>query len=142
MSSYPYGSGLPTMSQMSQLQSMFPQPQGSVYSINAPLEVGNVPIGSTGLSIALCLQENLMYIKSFQNGNPVIMAYKITPYTRGQNETNNAPTQSRPPDDSGQNGVLKAIEQINQRLAKLEIIVTAPQSNNSLDSGGKFDGLL
>jgi len=44
---------------------MFPQPQGSVYSINSPLEIGNVPIGSTGLSVALCLNEGLMYIKSF-----------------------------------------------------------------------------
>jgi hypothetical protein len=36
---------------------MFPQPQGSVYSINTPVEVGNVPIGSTGLSVAICLPE-------------------------------------------------------------------------------------
>ena len=39
------------------IQQMFPQPQGSVYSISSPIEIGNVPIGSTGLSVALCLPE-------------------------------------------------------------------------------------
>jgi hypothetical protein len=48
-----------------QIQQMFPQPQGSVYSINTPTEIGNVPIGSTGLSVAICFNEQLMYIKSF-----------------------------------------------------------------------------
>jgi hypothetical protein len=47
------------------IQQMFPQPQGSIYSINSPLDLGNVPIGSTGLSVALCMSEQLMYIKSF-----------------------------------------------------------------------------
>jgi hypothetical protein len=59
---------LPGYNQFQQIQQMFPQPQGSVYSINSPIEIGNVPIGSTGLSVAICLAENLMYIKSFQNG--------------------------------------------------------------------------
>ena len=58
----------PQMTPYQQIQQMFPQPQGSVYAINSPLELGNVPTGSTGLSVAICLAENLMYIKSFQNG--------------------------------------------------------------------------
>lgn len=65
---FPYGPGPATPPQynpMQQIQQMFPQPQGSVYSINAPIEIGNVPIGSTGLSVAICLSENVMYIKSF-----------------------------------------------------------------------------
>lgn len=104
---------------------MFPQPQGSVYSINAPLEIGNVPIGSTGLSVALCLAENVMYIKSFQNGNPIIMAYRITPYAK-EDETNlplaAAKVEEKP--------------NIEERLARLEELLTQPKS------GGKFDGLL
>lgn len=70
-----------------QIQQMFPQPQGSVYAINTPTEIGNVPIGSTGLSVAICFNEQLMYIKSFQNGNPVIMAYRVTPYTKEEAPT-------------------------------------------------------
>ena len=65
---FPFPGAQPPFSQIQQIQQMFPQPQGSVYTINTPLDIGNVPIGSTGLSVALCLQENLMYIKSFQNG--------------------------------------------------------------------------
>lgn len=83
MANYQYANPQMIMqSQYQQIQSMFPQPQGSVYSINSPLEIGNVPIGSTGLSVVLCLNEDVMYIKSFQNGAPVIMAYNVTPYQK------------------------------------------------------------
>lgn len=63
-----------------QPQQLFPQPQGSVYLINNSLEVANVPM-SAGLSVGICLPEEILYLKSIQNGNPVLMAYKITPYT-------------------------------------------------------------
>lgn len=62
-----------------QVQPLFPQPQGNVYTINSTLEVANVPVGA-GISVALCLQEGYMYIKTMQNGNPLFWAYKITPY--------------------------------------------------------------
>jgi hypothetical protein len=62
--SNPYGQQ-PTAYNYQQIQQMFPQPQGSVYAINAPIEIGNVPIGGTGLSVAICFNEQLMYIKSF-----------------------------------------------------------------------------
>lgn len=60
-------------------QPLFPQPQGSVYMINNSLEVANIPMGA-GLSVAFCFPENLCYLKSMQNGNPVFKAYKISPY--------------------------------------------------------------
>jgi hypothetical protein len=41
-------------------------------------ELVNVPIGS-GLSAAICLREGVMYLKTLQNGNPVILAYKLNP---------------------------------------------------------------
>ena len=108
---------LPGYNQLQQIQNMFPQPQGSVYAINSPLDIGNVPTGSTGLSVAICFAENLMYIKSFQNGQPVIMAYRVSPFQKedGKNET--APT-------------------TETRLAALE------EKLNKIISGGKFDGLL
>lgn len=108
--------------QFSQIQQMFPQPQGSVYSINAPLEIGNVPIGSTGLSVALCLSENVMYIKSFQGGAPVIMAYKIAPYSAGE---------------EAEIAVAADKTTIEERLTRLEELMTS-----NTKTGGKFDGLL
>ena len=110
---------LPGYNQLQQIQNMFPQPQGSVYAINSPLDIGNVPTGSTGLSVAICFAENLMYIKSFQNGQPVIMAYRVSPFQKEDGKTETAPA-----------NVLES------RLATLE------EKLDKLTSGGKFDGLL
>lgn len=71
---------------ITQSQQFFPQPQGNIYIINNSLEVANVPM-SGGISVALCMSEGLMYLKTMQNGNPMFMAYKITPY---ENENKNA----------------------------------------------------
>ncbi len=117
----PYGQA-PAAYNYQQIQQMFPQPQGSVYAINAPTEIGNVPIGSTGLSVAICFNEQLMYIKSFQNGNPVIMAYRVTPYTKEE-------TASVPP--------MAPTPTMEERMAKLEALLT-----NMTNEGGKFNGLL
>ena len=122
----PFGQNVPPQfSNYQQIQQMFPQPQGSVYAINTPSEVGNVPIGSTGLSVAMCFPDSLMYIKSFQNGSPVIMAYRIIPYTK------DAPT---PPAEE--------TNPLEERLAKLEQILLNNNNSNSTKEGGKFNGLL
>ena len=59
--------------------SMFLTPQGNVYIIDSALEVANVPMG-TGISVAICPTENLMYLKMYQNGAPTISAYTLAPY--------------------------------------------------------------
>lgn len=70
-------------------QQFFPQPQGNVYSINNTLEVANVPAGS-GITVALCIPEELMYVKSIQNGQPMFLAYKLIPYVE-EEKTNSDP---------------------------------------------------
>ena len=120
---------LPGYNQMQQIQQMFPQPQGSVYAINSPLDIGNVPIGSTGLSVALCLSENVMYIKSFQNGNPIIMTYRVSPFQKGD-----APDDTKTPTPAPN---VENTELLN-RLATLE----AKLNQLTTPNGGKFDGLL
>lgn len=121
--SFPFSANQqPVFNQIQQIQQMFPQPQGSVYTINSPLDIGNVPIGSTGLSVAICLQENLMYIKSFQNGQPAIMVYRISPFQKESKEANvSAPVQT---------------PNMETRLSSLE------EKLDKIISGGKFDGLL
>ena len=129
MSNYPlYGQNqYSPYQQVQQIQQMFPQPQGSVYAINTPIEVGNVPIGSTGLSVAICFNEQLMYIKSFQNGNPVIMAYRVLPYTKEE-----TPTQTNTSSTAGPSGI-----DLGERLDRLERTIKSIAENR-----GKFDGLL
>lgn len=73
------------------VQPLFPQPQGNVYQINSTLEVANVPVGA-GISIALCLPENVMYIKTMQNGNPLFYPYKIEPLTESKEPQNTTPS--------------------------------------------------
>lgn len=110
-----------TFSQFQQIQQMFPQPQGSVYSIQSLADIGNVPIGSTGLSVALCLPEQVMYIKSFQNGSPIIMAYRVLPFQKEDKSVGLV--------ENNENNVENRIKSLEEKLDKLI-------------SGGKFDGLL
>ena len=132
---YPYANSL---NSFQQIQQMFPQPQGSVYSINSPLEIGNLPIGSTGLSVALCLNEGLMYIKSFQNSSPVIMTYHISPHNVDQKPTQtapDAPAQTTSAISSDELTTrLKQLDAIQEKLSKLEVALNK--------SGGKFNELL
>ena len=83
--------------------SMFLTPQGNVYIIDSALEVANVPMG-TGVSVAICPTENLMYLKMYQNGAPTISAYTLAPY---EQPTNNA-------------NIEKVLQNITQRLEKIE----------------------
>ena len=83
----------PTLQQMPQMQQMsmnnqpnynqslpnfFLQPIGNIYNIGTASEINQVPAG-TNLSVGLCLSENIMYIKSFQNGAPLLLGYRLSP---------------------------------------------------------------
>lgn len=57
---------------------LFPQPVGGVYSLNTSSDVSNLPTGN-GLSIGLCMNESTIFIKSLQNGEPMFLAYKLSP---------------------------------------------------------------
>ena len=110
--SQPGGAAAPQVMANQNIQPLFPQPQGNVYNINSTLEVANVPVGA-GMSIALCLPENVMYIKTMQNGNPMFYPYKILPYN---NETTSSP--ARPPENS--EDLAAQIKQCNEKIALLE----------------------
>lgn len=91
-----------------QVQPLFPQPQGNVYNINSTLEVANVPVGA-GVSVALCMPENVMFIKTMQNGQPLFYPYKIMPFSN-ENETPN----------TTESDTAAAIKDLSERLETIE----------------------
>ena len=101
----------------------FPQPIGNVYSLNSSADIANIPIGAN-LSVGLCLNENMIYIKSMQNGAPVTLSYHLT----GDEPIN---TQKNNPIDSKDNN----IEEINRRLSNLESYISKFREKN----GGKIE---
>ena len=123
---YPYNFNIQQYMNPSSIQQIFPQPQGSVYSINSPIELGNVPIGSTGLSVVLCLNEDVMYIKSFQNGAPVVMAYRVSPYQK-ENQQNVQNNQDK-------------ISLLENKINRIEQLLT--QSKNDEKKGVKNNGSI
>jgi hypothetical protein len=40
-------------------------------------DVTNVPVGA-GLSAAICLREGVMYLKTIQNGSPMLLGYRLS----------------------------------------------------------------
>ena len=91
---FQFNSPQPTQSQqgMFQSQQFFPQPQGNIYLINNFLEMANVPTG-VGISATLCLSEGVMYLKTMQNGQPMVVGYKISPFDKEDNTTKEQPAQ-------------------------------------------------
>ena len=53
------------------------QPSGMVYQVQNSMEVNAIPVAA-GIVAAINMQENLLYLKSANNGTT---AYKLTPYT-------------------------------------------------------------
>lgn len=108
----------PILQPQQNIQPLFPQPQGNVYNINSTLEVANVPVGA-GVSVALCLPENVMYIKTMQNGNPLFYPYKILPLNGEQIKEEKQEVVAPPPQIS----VDELVEQIkacNSKITDLE----------------------
>ena len=115
--------------QQPNVQPLFPQPQGNVYNINSTLEVANVPTGA-GMSVALCIPEGFMYIKTMQNGNPMFWAYRILPYDSEQKVS-----PSEEPSNKEENPLAAQFEQVDNRFIKLEKQVSDIQESLKKDKG-------
>lgn len=89
---------------------LFPQPNGNVYTINSSNELSNIPVG-VGLTVVLCLNEGLLYLKTIQNGNPVVWTYKLNS-TEENVQSAAASTETPVQDDR--------YLQLDSRLSKLE----------------------
>ena len=91
---------------------LFPQPNGNVYTINSSNELSNIPVG-IGLTVVLCMNEGMLYLKSIQNGNPVVWSYKLNSVEeKSTTSAAEAETLEVPQDDK--------YDELDQRLKKLE----------------------
>lgn len=97
------------------VQPLFPQPQGNVYSINSTLEVANVPVGA-GMSVALCMPENVMFIKTMQNGNPLFYPYKILPFNSENEKVETKEVQQKESFEAQLTQCLERIDKLEQAL--------------------------
>lgn len=59
-------------------QFVFPQPIGNVYNLNSSTDIGNIP-AAANVTVGLCLNENLLYVKTLQNGMPSLLSYRLSP---------------------------------------------------------------
>lgn len=99
---------------MVNVPSFFPQPIGNVYSLQTASEIGNIPAGN-GLSVGLCLSEGILYIKSLQNGAPMLVEYylKSAEGGRPQNDTDAAPNEET-------KKIYAILEKYEEKISKLE----------------------
>lgn len=127
ISSSPTYSTIPTMPQVPSAQSYFPQPQGNVFMINSSSEVNSVPI-SNGLSAAISLNDNTMFLKTIQNGNPILVGYKLCPL-----ETYSQPVEKPLPK-------APAADNVEELLKKFEERLDAMEQSLKKKTGGKTEG--
>lgn len=92
----------------------FPQPQGSIYMIANANDVANVPVGA-GLSAAICLRDNVMYLKTIQNGSPMLLGYRLATLDGNGADSVQEQTQS-----AADTKITAILEDYGKRLENLE----------------------
>lgn len=98
------------MAQYAQMpqQSFFLQPVGNIYNLNTASDISNVPAGAN-ISVGLCLSENIMYIKSFQNGAPMLLGYRLSPIEGTVTSSGNT-----------ENETAGALKEYDERIGRIE----------------------
>lgn len=111
-------------------QQFFPQPQGSVYMINNSSEINNIPI-SGNLSAIVCLNEGILYLKTLQNGTPMMLSYKL-------NSIENQSSSEVKEEDVTNKKIADFLKNYDERLNKIEDALIKTKEKN----GGKLDWAL
>lgn len=97
--------------QQQQPQQIYPQPNGNVFLVNSSLEAANIPVG-LGTTVAISLNDNLMYLKNAANGVPNTLAYKLVPY-------NEPPQKIAIPQPSNENPLEQRMAAMEQQLSQI-----------------------
>lgn len=122
---------MPQQNQMPQ-QQLFLQSQGNLYMINNPLEISNVPVG-TGLSAAISFSEGLLYLKSMQNGIPMVIGYKLSPI-ENINSQNKIETKENNKKDNvtESKNATEILQDYDKRLQKIEQLLQSNKEGEKL----------
>ena len=85
--------------------------------IGSSNDVANVPVGA-GLSAAICLSEGIMYLKTIQNGSPMLLGYRLC----SLEDTNNSNTVGAKTVDNEDFGkrVTTVLEDYGKRIERIE----------------------
>ena len=78
-------------------------------------DVANVPVGA-GLSAAICLREGIIYLKTIQNGSPMLLGYKLAPLEGEQTNETSSPKENNEMDKK----ISAILEDYGRRLEVLE----------------------
>jgi hypothetical protein len=102
--------------------------------INTSNDISNVPVGA-GLSAAICLREGIMYLKTIQNGSPMLLGYKLSSLEGTDSKQEN--TQSVELDKK----IIATLKGYDERIQKIEnqlstITNPIPQTPVSDNKGG------
>lgn len=116
----------PLRNSYTQSQQYFMQPQGNIYMINNSSEVGIVPVGGNGLSAAICLTEGILFLKTIQNGMPMMLSYRLNTLDNQSNtQVASINTQPQKADETSKTEeqnkkILEKMQQYESRIEKLE----------------------
>lgn len=92
------------------------QPSGMVYQVQNSMEVNAIPVAA-GIVAAINMQENLLYLKSANNGTAT---YKLTPYVEPvkTNDSNNNLEQRLSSMEQQLSSLIAALNKNDTRAAK------------------------
>lgn len=103
--------------------SIFLQPQGNVYFVSNKLEAGNLPFTQNGVSVGICFEEGLMYLKGLQNGNQILSIYDLSPHNLMAQEDYNG-----------------RLEKVEEKLNVLINYLSKPLSSNNNNNTNQKQG--
>lgn len=123
-------------------QQFFAQPSGQLFSINNANELQNIPVQENSISAIINPNDNMLYLKSFQNGRPMILDYKLVASGPVQQEKEEAKIQTpiveeKKEDDLKETiaDLVKTIKQMSNRIEELE--KTRVQTNSKITTSKK-----
>ena len=111
----------PMMQQQPQLpaQQFFAQPSGQLFSINNSNELQNIPVQEGTISAIINPNENMLYLKTLQNGKHLVLDYQLKGVEDVQKDKEQQPIAIGSPANESP----KEVANLKQQVADLNSII-------------------